>query len=354
MQSEPTMPEGMLTSPLCAGGNKDPLQRVTLVNRRGTRVTLCDLGAALYSIHTNDRHGRSDNILLTYADASHWLENHWYLGVTAGRVANRIGGACFKLNGDIYPLPANDGANHLHGGPHGLHSKRWLIVHGESCSHFQAVTFHCVSENGESGYPGRLEVTLRYCLDDDDALSLEYRAVSSADTPVSLTNHAYWNLAGRNNVLEHELEIYAEQLLQLDEALIPTGDLLPVAGTPVDFRKRKKIGRDIGLWPGGYDNYWVVDESAKKSLKPIALLSEPVSGRCVKVISSEAGVQFYSGNFLDGSRNQERGLPMNQHGGLCLETHGFPDAPNHHHFPSVILKKGEEYRQTTIYQFSAK
>lgn len=353
MPSELNMPRGIVSSELPVGGGNRPLQLVTLENRRGTRVTLCDLGASLHSIHTRDRYGHSGNVLLTYADPQHWLENHWYLGVTAGRVANRIGGARFTLGGETYLLPANDGENHLHGGPQGLHTRRWQIVQSESSAGFQSVTFRCVSEDGEGGYPGNLDIELTYCLDQDNALTLAYRAVTDADTPVVLTNHCYWNLAGGDGILEHELEIYADQLLRLNEQLIPTGELLKVADTPVDFRKRKKIGRDIDWWPGGYDNFWVVDESADKALKPIASLVHPASGRAVKIVSSEAGVQFYSGNFLDGSRNRDGGSPINQYAGLCLETHGFPDAPNHQNFPSVILKKGEVYRQTTVYQFSA-
>lgn len=353
MSSELIMPAGIETSGLPIGSGEPPLRLVTLENRRGTRVTLCDLGAALCSIHTRDRYGHSDNILLTYEDPRHWLDNHWYLGITAGRVANRIGGARFILGDKTYPLPANDGKNHLHGGPGGLHTKRWQIVQSESSARFQSVTFRCVSADGDAGYPGNLDIELTYCLDDDDALTLEYRAVTDADTPVVLTNHAYWNLAGQDGILEHELEIHGDQLLRLDEQLIPTGELLDVADTPVDFRKRKKIGADIEWWPGGYDNYWVVDEAAEKQLKPIASLVHPASGRTLNILSTETGVQFYSGNFLDGSRNRDSGSPMSQHAGLCLETHGFPDAPNHPNFPSVILKRGEEYRQTTVYQFSA-
>ncbi|WP_288131369.1 aldose epimerase family protein [Microbulbifer sp.] len=344
---------GIETSKLIVGSGHPPLQLVTLENSRGTRVTLCDLGASLYSIHTRDRYGHSDNILLTYRNPQHWLDNHWYLGITAGRVANRIGGARFELGEETYLLPANDGENHLHGGPQGLHTKRWQVVQSESGATARSVTFRCVSEDGEGGYPGRLEIELTYRLDENDALTLDYRAVTDADTPVALTNHCYWNLAGRDGILEHELEIYADQLLQLNDQLIPTGELVSVADTPVDFRKRKKIGRDIDWWPGGYDNFWVVDAQADKAMKPIASLVHPASGRSIKILSSEAGVQFYSGNFLDGSRERDDGSPIHQHAGLCLETHGFPDAPNHDHFPSVTLKQGDEYRQTTVYQFSA-
>ncbi|MCW8126560.1 aldose epimerase family protein [Microbulbifer halophilus] len=352
MLSELAMPRGIESATIPVAG-AEPLRTVTLANGRGTRVRLCELGASLLSVETTDRYGHRDNILLSYADPQHWLENDWYLGVAVGRVANRIGGARFRIGETEYRLPANDGANHLHGGPDGLSGKRWQMVQSESGAAGQSVTFRSESPEGEGGYPGRLSVELTYRLGEDDTLALEYRATTDKATPVALTNHCYWNLAGRDGILEHELEIHAEKLLALNSELVPTGELLDVEGTPVDFRKRKKIGRDIDAWPGGYDNFWVVDENAEKILKPIAELTHPASGRSVKIVSSEAGVQFYSGNFLDGSRNREDGSPIQQYAGLCLETHGFPDAPNHDNFPSVILQPGEEYRQTTIYSFSA-
>ena len=353
MQSELVMPRGIDAVELPVGGAQAPLQLVTLSNSRSTQVKLCDLGASLVSILTEDRYGHLDNILLTYADPQHWLDNHWYLGVTAGRVANRIGGARFSLENREFRLPANDGLNHLHGGPAGLSTRRWALVQSESGAAGQSVTFRCESADGDAGYPGNLVVELTYRLGEDDRLTLEYSATTDRATPVNLTNHCYWNLAGRDGILDHELEIHAEQLLELDSQLIPTGRLLNVAGTPVDFSRRKKIGLEIDAWPGGYDNFWVVDATAEKRLKPIATLAHAASGRSVSIASTEAGVQFYSGNFLDGSRNRDSGSPMQQYAGLCLETHGFPDAPNHGHFPSVTLQPGEQYRQTTIYSFSA-
>ncbi|WP_346839544.1 aldose epimerase family protein [Microbulbifer sp. SAOS-129_SWC] len=351
--SELVLPRGVESAPLPIDGAAATLNTVTLVNSRGTRVRLCDLGASLLSLHTVDRYGHLDNILLTYAEPQHWLDNDYYLGVTVGRVANRIRAARFELNGRNFPLPANDGDNHLHGGPAGLSTRRWVIVQSESGAAGQSVTFRCESADGEGGYPGHLAVELTYRLGEDDTLTLDYRATTDSATPVALTNHCYWNLAGRDGILDHELVIHGEKLLELDTALVPTGRLMDVAGSAADFRKRKKIGRDINAWPGGYDNFWVVDETAHKRLKPIAELTHPASGRSVKIASSEAGVQFYSGNFLDGSRNRESGSPMQKYAGLCLETHGFPDAPNQKNFPSVILQPGDEYRQTTIYSFSA-
>ena len=352
MQSDCSLSTGIETAQLDTGGKGPLLQLYTLENRRGTRVTLGDLGASLHSIHVNDRTGRSENVLLTYADPSHWLDNSGYLGVTVGRVANRIGRARFTLNGTTYALPKNDGENHLHGGLIGLHTIFWQLVQCESTEAHQSITFRCVIEDGADGYPGRLDVEVTYRLNDSDELTLEYSAVSDADTPVNLTNHCYWNLKGQGDILGHELTIHAERLLAVDDTLIPTGELLMVEGTPADFRVSKPIGEDIQRWPGGYDNYWVVDVSADKNLKPIASLFDPNSGRRLDIHSSEAGVQFYSGNFLDGSRLGEFGAPMHKHAGLCLETHGFPDAPNHSHFPSITLKKGEKYRQTTFFRFS--
>lgn len=360
MQPEVTLSAGIETSEIATGGASQPLRLFTLHNKRGTRVTLCNLGASLYSIHTPDRQGRSENILLTYADPQHWLDNKGYLGVTAGRVANRIGRARFTLNGTTYRLPANDGEHHLHGGLTGVHTLFWELVQGETSVSGQSVTFRCVSEDGVDGYPGKLVIELTYRLSERGELTLDFSAVSDADTPVNLTNHGYWNLQGlgegqgegQGNILSHELTIHADQLLAVDDALIPTGELMPVDGTPVDFRMGKTIGEDIHRWAGGYDNFWVVDATAEKKLKAIATLTDPVSGRRLDIYSSEAGVQFYSGNFLDGSRKRDSGAPMQRHAGLCLETHGFPDAPNHPHFPSIFLKKGDTYRHTTVFQFS--
>lgn len=349
-QEELIVAGGITTAKLKVDGACAPLNLVTLENSLGTRVTLCDLGASLYSIATADRYGHRENILLTYRDTAHWLDNDYFLNVTVGRVANRIGKAGFSLEGKEYKLPANDGANHLHGN---YHRKRWQIVQSESSATAQSVTFRCESPDGDGGYPGNVELELTYRLGENDTLVLEYRAKTDSATPLNPTNHAYWNLAGRGGILDHELEIFADSILELSEELIPTGKLQPVTGTPVDFRKRKPIGMHLDQWPGGYDNFWVVDEVADKAVKPIAKLLHPSSGRSVEIHSSEAGVQFYSGNFLDGSRCRESGEPMQQYAGLCLETHGFPDAPNHENFPQVTLQAGEEYKQTTIYKFSA-
>ncbi|WP_308367975.1 aldose epimerase family protein [Microbulbifer sp. TB1203] len=347
---ETSLDSTVARSQLALEGLEEPLQVFTLGNRRGTQVQLADLGASLLSVHTADRNGRRGNILLTYGDPSHWLDNSWFLGVTVGRVANRIGRARFPLGEGEVQLPVNDGENHLHGGPQGLGTRRWSASPGPGA----AVTFRCESADGDGGYPGRVEAELTYRLSEEDELTLEYRARSDCRTPISLTNHAYWNLAAGGSILDHELQINAAQYLELDSGLVPTGQLLNVDSTALDFRRPKPIGRDIDRQPGGYDNYWVVERTGDKALKSIASLWDPLSGRRLEVISSEPGVQFYSGNFLDGTRNREDGSPMAHRSGLCLETHGFPDAPNHSEFPSVMLEAGEEYRQTTIYRFSAK
>ncbi len=334
-------------SELLVPGLALPLRVYTLENRSGLRVELCDLGACLLSVYAADRLGQRENVVLRYGEPCHWLDNSWYLGVSVGRVANRIGGAAFERQGRRFALTANEGGNQLHGGPEGLSRKRWQA---EVISN-SAVRFSCRSIDGEAGYPGNLDVAATYRLDDDDTLTLSYTAHCDQDSPVNLTNHAYWNLAGQGDVLAHGLQINASHYLMLDSAQIPTGELRSVDASAMDFREAKAIGRDIGQVFGGYDHYWVADSHSAGELKPIACLTDPGSGRQLDILSTEPGVQFYSGNFLDGSRTDERGRPMVRHAGLCLETHGFPDAPNHPHFPSVWVPAGQEVKQTTAYRF---
>ncbi len=334
-------------SKLPVPGLESPLQVFTLENCGGLRVELCNLGASLQSVHVADRQGRYENVVLSYSNPRDHLNDAWYLGVTVGRVANRIGGAAIQRRDKRFALTANEGINQLHGGPAGLSQKRWQAeLLGD-----KAVRFSCRSADGESGYPGNLEVELTYELDDEDTLKLVYEARCDQDTPVSLTNHAYWNLAGRGDVLGHRLQLAADQYLALDSAQIPTGEMCQVAGTAMDFRQVKPIGRDIDQVPGGYDHFWVVNRQNTGILKPIASLADPCSGRQMNILSTEPGVQFYSGNFLDGSRNDERGRALSRHSGLCLECHGFPDAPNHPHFPTIWVPAGQIYKQITTYQF---
>ncbi|WP_299595215.1 aldose epimerase family protein [uncultured Microbulbifer sp.] len=324
--------------------------KVVLENAAGVQVEVSALGAGLTRVRAPDRHGVVEDIALGYRDVSLWQTNPLYLGVTVGRVANRIGGSKFSLSGKSYSLIANEGANQLHGGPKGISTQHWTLEDGGNA---KTLAFRYNSPAGENGYPGNVEISVSYQLTDDNRLICEYRAKSDCETPISLANHGYWNLAGAGDVLQHELEIYADNTVELDAQQIPTGRINPVSGTAMDFRVAKKVGRDIDAVAGGFDHYWVVDGSDTGILKPVAWLYDPSSGRSMEVSSTAPGVQFYSGNFLDGSCENVDGSPMSRHSGLCLETHGFPDAVNRPEFPSVMIGPDMPYQQTMILKFGA-
>ncbi|MBL4827066.1 MAG: galactose mutarotase [Spongiibacteraceae bacterium] len=332
----------------------EPLRLYTLTNKQGMSVQLADLGASLIAVNTQDRDGCFANVLLDYQNPAHYLENPDFFGVTVGRCANRIGQGEFVLDGKNISVDINDGKNHLHGGKQGLSTKRWFAkTHIESSA--VSVTFRCDSPDGESGYPGNVSASVTYCLNNDNELVLTYRANTDQRTPLSLTNHAYWNLSASGNILAHSLSMNAKYYLELDDGLIPTGKLVDVSNTAMDFIQSKAIGEHIKQRDNGFDNYWVVEKDKIQSnteLTSVAILKDPVSGRKMEILSTEAGVQFYSGNFLDGSRCRKNGSAINQFAGLCLETHGYPDAVNHKHFPSVIMDSDNNYFQKTVHRFS--
>lgn len=288
-------------------------------------------GATLVSLKTPDRAGRIAEIVLGYDDLDSYRSGASYIGATVGRYANRIAGASFTLDGVKYGLTANNGRNSLHGGGKGFDKQVWEAERiGDD-----AVRMRYVSADGEEGYPGRLTVQATYSLDEDDTLSITYEATTTAPTPVNLVNHAYFNLTGdrTKSILGHELTIAASSSTPVDESLIPTGEIRPVAGTPFDFRVPTTIGARIG---GDYDHNWVLD----KPTGPAAILTDPESGRSVEVRTTQPGLQVYSGTFLDAPRT-----------GICLETQHFPDSPNQATFPNTILRPGEIYRQTTTFAF---
>jgi len=273
-----------------------------------------------------------------------------YFGCTVGRFANRIARGAFTLDGKSFTLARNEkGRHHLHGGMAGFDKKCWTAEPFEKPG-LAGVRFSRVSPDGEEGYPGTLRVRVDVTLDDDNALAFDYEAMTDAPTPVNLTHHAYWNLAGAGtrSILDHELKLEASQYLPVDDTLIPTGAFADVADTPMDFRRPHRIGARLAQIPGGYDHCYVLDE-ADGLLQPAAELRDPESGRRLRLFTTESGVQFYSGNFLDGVTGAG-GRPFPQHGGLCLETQRFPDSPNQPAFPDCILRPGETYRQTTVHR----
>jgi aldose 1-epimerase len=297
-----------------------------------------------------DRAGKTGDIVLGFDHLEQYLKGHPYFGCTVGRVANRIAKGRFILEGKTYNLAVNNGPNHLHGGLVGFDKVVW---HAEPQSG-ASVKFTYTSADGEESYPGQVAVTVVVTLTDANELSIDYSAVTDKPTPVNLTNHSYFNLAGEGDVLNHEMMIAADHFTPKDEASIPTGEIKPVKGTPMDFTKPHPIGlrfSQIEEKPVGYDHNYVLN-SGGKSLGLAARVFEPRTGRVMEVRTSEPGVQLYTANYLDGSLTGKRGLVYRQHCAFCLETQHFPDSVNHPQFPSTILRPGQTYRQTTVHKFT--
>jgi aldose 1-epimerase len=274
-----------------------------------------------------------------------------------GRVGNRIAKGKFTLNGVTYQLATNNGPNHLHGGLKGFDKVVWSAEEVPT-EDGVAVKFTYVSPDGEEGYPGNCKVEALYTLTDQNELRLDYTVTADKDTPVNVTNHSYWNLAGAENggILNHLMLINADRYTPVDDTLIPSGELKPVASTPMDFRVPHEIGeriKQVGGSPVGYDHNYVLNGGGGK-LELVARVHEPTSGRIMEIFSTEPGVQFYSGNFLDGTLKGKKNVVYNQYHGFCLETQHFPDSVNHPNFPSYVLKAGATYRSTTVHKFSAK
>ena len=318
----------------------------TLTNDRGLAVSIINYGGAVTSLKVPDRSGRLGDIVLGFEKLEEYVGNPRYFGALIGRHANRIAQGRFSLNGIEYQLPQNNGKNHLHGGFHGFDKRVWNATEGESALHMSYF-----SKDGAEGYPGNVEAFVDYVLSDDE-LRIDYRASTDRDTIVNLTNHSYFNLKGEGTILDHELTMNADSFTPVSGDLIPTGEIAPVAGTPMDFRTGRAIGSEIRSI-GGYDHNFVLNDW-DGTLKFAVRLYEPATGRVLEILTTQPGMQFYSGNFLDGSFIGKRGVVYEKYTGLCLEPQHFPDAPNHSNFPSTVLRPGEEYRQSTVLRFSHK
>jgi aldose 1-epimerase len=312
-------------------------------------ATLCDYGATLVSILLPDGKGGMDDVLLGCSTLSGYAAKHPFFGVTVGRFANRIEGSRFSLGNKEYPLFANDGVNHLHGGHKGFNTFVWKAEASEAASG-PTVIFSRTSPDGEEGYPGTLDVVVTFTLRKGRALSISYEARTKAQTIVNLTNHAYFNLKGEGTgpILDHELSLACSTYIPVDSGLIPTGDPIPVSGGPFDFRKAKKIGQDIEA-AGGYDHCFVVDRKGP-GLVDFADVWEPVTHRRMTVATSLPGVQLYSGNFLSAVPGK-RGSVYEKHGGFCLETELYPDSPNRPSYTSALLMPGQVWAHETVYRF---
>jgi len=357
----------------------------TLTNRNGLRVKIMTYGATITSVETPDRYGKIENITLSLDTFQDYLQGHPHLGSIAGRYANRIARGKFSLGGKQYTLAVNNGENHLHGGIKGFDKIVWKAQSLETADS-AGVVFTLESPDGDEGYPGTLNVKTIYTLTNDDKLKMEYFATTDKPTIVNLTNHAYWNLtAATDDVLGHELWLNADRYLPVDQGMIPLGQLRLVKDTPLDFTRPNAIGSRIEQVEGGYDHCYVlnkkpgeesgdcpnfrghrpgtaaqqwsamVDENGTVPFAAIlaAIVHEPTSGRVMEVYTTEPGLQFYSGNFLDGTKCRG-GKAFAKHDGFCLEAQHFPDSPNPPSFPSTLLTPGETYTQKTVHQFSLK
>ncbi len=323
----------------------------TLKNTNGITVDIINYGGIVTALRLPDREGKFDDVVLGFEKLGDYLKWHPYFGAIVGRYANRIANARFKLDGKVYELAANNGNNHLHGGIKGFDRKIWNY----DASRYEggiSLMLTYLSPHGEEGYPGNLSVDVIYSLSNDNELKIIFKARTDQATPVNISHHGYFNLkGGKEPALDHKLMINASRFTEVKQDLIPTGKLTRVEGTPLDFREMKPVKRDIGMVEGGYDHNYVLDES-DELLKRAAVLYDPDSGRCMEVLTTQPGMQFYSGNFLDGSLTGKNGIVYNKHWGLCLETQHFPDSPNQNDFPDTVLEPGDEYLHYAIYRFS--
>lgn len=321
----------------------------TLTNSRGLEVSITNFGSAVVSLKAPDRRGEFGDVVLGYETLEEYVRNPRYFGGLIGRHANRIGLGRFSLNGHEYQLTQNNGANHLHGGAKGFDKRIWEALDQKDPG-AMSLRLQYLSVDGEEGYPGNVKANVTYTLSPDNELEINYEATTDSETIVNLTNHSYFNLAGAGDILDHELTLHAGAFTPVSKELIPTGVIKPVDNTPMDFRRAKAIGTDLNS-AGGYDHNFVLKDY-DGSLRSAARLYEPNSGRVLEIFTTQPGIQFYSGNFLDGSLTGKGGAVYHKYTGLCLEPQHFPDAPNHANFPSTVLKPGEVYRHRSVYRFS--
>lgn len=332
----------------------EPIDLFTLNNANGMQVQVMTYGATLVSVRVPDREGNLDDVNLRLDRCEDYLKGHPLFGSTVGRFANRIANAEFKLDGETYALTKNSGGNHIHGGATGFQKLNWR-AESVSRDEIAGVRLTHTSPDGHEGYPGTLEVTVVYWLNESNDLTIDYTASTDRPTHINLTNHAYWNLAGigSGDVTGHHLQINAASYLESGEKRIPTGQILPVAGTPFDFVETQTIGARLSETDGGYDHCYVIDTIDGRRLIPIATAYEPTSGRVMNVATTQPGVQLYTANGLS-DRFSFDGKPYGKYHGFCLETQHYPDTPNHENFPTTVLRPGETFRETTRYSFGVR
>lgn len=333
----------------------EAVELFTLTNAHGMKIGVMTYGGIIVSLEVPDRHGAAGDVVLGYDSLAGYLRDSPYFGAIVGRYGNRIAKGRFTLDGREYRLATNNGPNHLHGGVRGFDKAVWQAEPFEDARGAGVVLRH-TSPDGEEGYPGTLNAKVTYTLTGRNELRIDYEATTDRATPVNLTQHSYFNLTGSGDILGHELMVAADSFTPVDSTLIPTGAIAPVAGTPFDFRTPHPIGERIGeanqqlRFGGGYDHNFVLSRP-DTGLALAARVSDPVSGRTLEIRTTEPGIQFYSGNFLDGSITGKRGVIYAHRTGLALETQHFPDAPNHPAFPSTILLPGQVYHSSTVWTF---
>jgi aldose 1-epimerase len=337
------------------------VEKYTLINNNGVEVSILNYGATIQSLKVPDRDGNLDNIVLGFNNIEEYVEKSPYFGAVVGRYANRIANGTFELDGETYTLAINNDPNTLHGGEKGFDKVLWTF--DEAASTTTSVVLTYTSADGEEGYPGNLTVTVTYTLTDDNELRIDYEATTDALTVLNLSNHSYFNLAGEGSgsIFDHELQLNASNFTPVDDTLIPTGEIAPVSGSPFDFTTAKPIGQDIrdGNDPQivigrGYDHNFVLDgwTEGNTEQNEAAVVTEPTTGRVMTVTTDQPGIQFYSGNFLDGTFAGASGNVYRQGDAFCLETQHFPDSPNQPDFPSTELAPGETFSSTTVFAFS--
>ncbi len=342
-------------------GNGEAVDLYTLTNANGIEVRAITYGGIIASLKVPDKNGKFDDVVIGHDNLESYLTKSRYFGALVGRYGNRIGNAKFTLDGVEYKLAVNNGPNHLHGGLKGFDKVVWQAESFDNPDGV-GIVFTYTSKDGEEGYPGNLNAKVTYTLTALDELILDYHATTDKATPLNLTQHTYFNLAGdgKGDILGHEVMLNADHFTPVDKTMIPTGEIRPITGTPMDFTKPTAIGARIDQedeqlgFAGGYDHNFVINQEEGQGPSLVARVHEPTTGRVMEVYSTEPGVQFYSGNFLDGSITGKSGHVYARRTGFCLETQHYPDSPNKPEFPSSILKPGETYESRTIYKFSTR
>lgn len=355
LAAEPTSLMKLESLPFGQTSDGTPVRLHVLRNGHGMVVKVMDYGLIITELHVPDRAGKPGNVVLGFETLERYLKGHPAFGCVVGRFANRIAGARFTIDGQEYQLAKNNGPNHIHGGPGGFDKRVWRAWPLPVTADTAAVEFTYLSPDGEEGYPGNLLVTVRYTLTADNELRLTYRATTDKATVVNLTNHSYFNLAGEGDVLGHELWLAADYCTPSDEALIPTGEIRSVKGTALDFTTPTAIGaraQQTGLKPAGYDHHFVLRSDGQLALA--GRVAEPRTGRTLEMLTTQPGVQLFTANFMDGSIVGTGGVKYPRHAGFCLETQHVPDSPNKPHFPSVVLRPGEVFAQTTVFRFGVR